>query len=365
MKIGIIRTTEDMCYNSVKVFNDEIKVAFENIGHEVVNCYDGYEIKDDIDFTIGIGTRYFAIDNKLYNDIIRKPHFAWIIDHPIGCKLSYIKSNYLYHIAIDMEHQMYLEMLGNKVFFLPLGTRKCNTLNENKIYDVVFTGSIEDCNARYNLWKEQSKEIFDCLKGMVEQSLANVAIPPLPYVLKYVGDSSNDTRKFIYDEVNSFVKSYKRKIVLNSIKDHKIHLFGGTDDKELLNNKNIIFEGSVDFEKTYDIFLKSKVAINVSPNYMLGSHDRPITAAEHGAVVLTDENPYMLEHFKNSMLFYSFSDLSSLDDKIDSVLNDENKASEMVNKSRRIIEKEFTWEEKCKKIIEFAQYALNYTRWFL
>ena len=94
MKIGVLVGNDEMVYGSVGIFNNEIINAFKELGHDVKACCKREDFYDR-DFTIGIGSFGYFFGDALTIDYLKKPHFAWIIDNPIECNFSYVKSDYL------------------------------------------------------------------------------------------------------------------------------------------------------------------------------------------------------------------------------------------------------------------------------
>ncbi len=53
--------------------------------------------------------------------------------------------------------------------------------------------------------------------------------------------------RFVFMAVNAYIRSYKRKKIIEAIEEEHIHFFGWLTDQELLNKSNLIHHGVVSY----------------------------------------------------------------------------------------------------------------------
>ena len=141
--------------------------------------------------------------------------------------------------------------------------------------------------------------------------------------------------------------------LLNSIEDHLIHVFGSSVDvadwsKLLQNKKNIIIHPPVPYEKSIEIMKQSKIVLNSSLKNKRGAHERVFTAAACGAVVVTNDNPFMAENFSRGvdMLLYRRTKMSQLNEDISKLLGNEKKREEMARRGCKKVKEAHTWDHR-------------------
>ena len=77
----------------------------------------------------------------------------------------------------------------------------------------------------------------------------------------------------------------------------------------------------------------AKIILNVMPWFKDGIHDRVLTAAGHGAVILSDETSALDELLGDSYVSFSLERLEDLSDKIGKVLRDTDYAQKLVGEA--------------------------------
>ena len=72
------------------------------------------------------------------------------------------------------------------------------------------------------------------------------------------------------------------------------------------------------------------------------------------ALVLTNENIYMSEHFNDgeSILYYRYNHREKAADKVKAVLADEHKREEIVHKGREVVMRGHTWDHRAAHLLK-------------
>src|SRR5262249_41690528 len=115
----------------------------------------------------------------------------------------------------------------------------------------------------------------------------------------------------ILDDLEMYIRGKDRFELIDAIKDAKVDIFGSADGevgwKNYLGHKrNITVHEPVPFEQALAIMKHSKIVLNSCPWIKNGAHERIFSGLACGALVITSENPYMSQEFKDgeSIVFY-------------------------------------------------------------
>ena len=143
-----------------------------------------------------------------------------------------------------------------------------------------------------------------------------------------------------YSECNNLIKKVK-KCEDNIEKERKAV-------EKAISEINDISSG---YSELNNIVSKSKLSLNITPNFNFSCHDRIINSIALGSCPLTDYNNYLGSKFKDleSIVFYNYKDIYSLDNKISKIIDNKNYI-DILNKSNRILKENFTWNKTIEKL---------------
>ncbi len=353
MKIGIIENDTNTANQAIQSFYRSIIKELDKIVDVIIiQNIESYD--KNIDFTLGIGRFSLHINDIPAYDYYKVHHYCWIIDNPLKLNLD-IEGKYISYIMIDNEFK---DIVGfkSKTLFLPLGTDLL-TNNENykkdKTDDIVFVGQVKDHNKLYkeiasldNITKKKILIVIDEMIKDLNQSFIqcfnNIVSNITPYA----------ERIMIFKYSNSYIRAYKRFYVLNAIRDFKFRIIGQVDNNLLASKNNITIDPPTPYYKLKFIYQKSKISLNINPNFNYGCHDRIINSIACDSVCLTDSNPYIEQFFKDNedILTFNYNQIDEINEKLN-IINYENKYTELQSNGLRIVEEEFTWKTVLSKVI--------------
>ena len=101
---------------------------------------------------------------------------------------------------------------------------------------------------------------------------------------------------------------------------HETQLFGALWEE--LELKHATIHREIPFNLTFTVFAKSKISVNIQPNFKAGSHDRVFSAQLNGAVSLTDPTTLLRKEYSHgtNILFYDLDNVDAetklLDDSL-------------------------------------------------
>ena len=171
----------------------------------------------------------------------------------------------------------------------------------------------------------------------------------------------------IYDYINSdkplhtqtfyladtYIRCINRKKLVQALDNchHELHLFGALWEE--LNLKHAILHREIPFNLTFTVFAKSKISVNIMPNFKTGSHDRVFSGQLNGAVSLTDPTSLLRSEYNNkeSILFYDLDNIDAVTTMLDSALNNQNELKKIAQAGYAIASQNHTWDNIAKKLL--------------
>lgn len=303
-------------------------------------------------------------EGRFLSDLLEIPHVYYLVDS--ASHFFYLTQSERSIIpCVDKGSVDFFQRHGfSNTFFLPHGTDPSIKISprEKRIYDVVFLGSCIDYEPILKSWKKKyAASLRKIMEEAVEAALEDFLTPidiVLERVLKKSGESSDDFVSMLRD-VEMVVRGKDRIGLLQSIDEAPIDLFGFAEKESLWKKylgkkKNIILHDSVPFDIAIGIMKQSKIVLNSCPWIRYGVHERILNGLACGALVITDENPYLREQFKEgeSMVFYQPNQWKTVNQSIHEYLNDEAKCHEVVEKGRKIVMRFHTWDQRAAHLVK-------------
>jgi hypothetical protein len=363
-----------VCYNSYLYFGDALGKALAELGHNVEYFKVDEQELDDLEQFVG--KHYDALidfnsdlpralmdDDSFFLDHVDAPFYDIILDHPLYHHDS-IKNqlNNFHVICLDAKHKDYIfkyyphiksvivtPMTGELAF----GKDNINWDNwDNRQYDILFSGTYTDPTRIETAIKKLPDFLANNIKDLIDMMQADSTLTIEDAVESLAGNE-------IYDYINSdlplhtqtfyladtYVRCVNRKNLVLALDkcEHKLDLFGGLWEE--LDLKHATIHREIPFNLTFTVFAKSKICVNIMPNFKAGSHDRVFSAQLNGAVALTDPTTLLLKEYKDrqNILLYDLNDLDAVAGIVDSQLNDLKKLKKIAQAGYEIASKHHTW----------------------
>lgn len=325
-------------------------------------------------FTIGFNGALKMEGGNLYCDYIGVRHIACLVDPPFRFMELTLSPNIL--LTCDDEYccKDFRENVFANTFFMPHAVEKELAMQPEveKIYDVVMLATFIDCEQRKNEWEK--KFPADICQGMQEavKITLNDETTSFIFALKQtLGTSLNDQiektlLKEIFSEVELYIKGRDKLDLLQSITDCEVHVFGNSIDQEnwknaFKNYPHVIVHPAVTFLKALEIMKQTKILLNSSIKNKQGAHERIFSGSAAGAVVVTNDNAYMRQHFIDGeeVLLYRRSAFDDLNGRVHELLNDEPRRSEMSRQARAKVLSQHTWDHRITQLFAEIHKLVN------
>jgi len=356
-------------YQVLNHFTQKLYEAFLRTGLQCRLFHDTVEslntlFSDPPDLLIGFnGIPYFDEHNS-FPKRLKIPHLACLVDPPY----RFWKLLSEPYVILGLDDKYFCQMLDQAHFphrlFLPHAVEPELYSDEKQkpIYDVVMLASFIDYEQRRNSWKTLfPSNVCRILDEAIEMTFAD---QHTSFVLAYniALNRWKDVPKdldfaIILSELEMYLKGKDRVDLLKSMHDQPVHVFGALGDSMSWQDcfsSNIIFHGPVNYPKALEIMKQSKIILNSCIKNKNGAHERIFTGLMCGALVLTNENPYLQSYFtdEENILFYRHEELPKILDKVNKYLEDESARQRMVHDGREIVLRHHTWDQRAASLLK-------------
>lgn len=296
-------------------------------------------------------------------DKIKIPHLTMLLD-PVFYDIELIKSPYSFISCVDINDCEFLRSLHfERTFFFPHAVEKelIQDYGHDRPIDVIMLGTCYDPDHLYDYWKKNySSEILEVLEDAVVRVLDDNKTTFFRALLQSLTLHGICPKDIEFDElayeVDCYSRGIERILLIRSISDAHIHIFGGKCWREqkpiedwsyyFANQANITLHPPVNYFEALNLLKKSKICLNSMPFFKCGTHERIFASLACGAVPFTKNNQYLNQHFSdgNNLLFYSSFD--EVNKKIHHFLENEKERVLIVKQGQEIVKKHHTWDTR-------------------
>lgn len=379
----LIFEMKTVCYNSYLYFGDALGLALKNAGHSVEYFKVDEQALDDLEQFVGKHfdamidfnsdlPRALMDDDSFFLDHVDAPFIDVILDHPLYHHDSLKNKLKNFHVVcLDAKHKNYIQkyyphikavsvtsMTGELAF----GKEEIEWDSfESRPYDIIFSGTYTDPIRIETAIKKLPDFLVSNIMELIDMMQADSALT--------IEDAVEAlARNEIYDYINSdlplhtqtfyladtYVRCVNRKNLVLALDkcQHKLDLFGGLWEE--LELKHATIHREIPFNLTFTIFAKSKICVNIQPNFKAGCHDRVFSAQLNGAISLTDPTTLLKEEYSDmsNILFYELKDIDSVNAKVDSVLSDAKTLKKIAQAGFEIASRNHTWANIANVILK-------------
>lgn len=371
-RIALIPHTEEDRYEVMYHFTAMFSRALEKLGVTtsilLPNQILALPAAERPDLTIQFNDCPYMPDGQLFCDVSRIPHVALLVDPPFRV-LQMVLSPYIYFTCDDRNWDDYLDKIGfHRHLFLPHAADKDTPSGEEeKTYDVAMLATCIDYEKTYDA-VSKSVPPFYRLAFMLaaKKALSDSEVSHYHAFADYEERMVPKRERgkvlipFLMRLLEVYIKGVDRTELVKAVKGATVHVYGKpfpsvSWDKYLGGRENVVLHSGVAFDGALDVMRRTKVLLNSSVKNKYGGHERIFTGILCGALVVTHENPYLTQYFKDeeSILFYRHSELDKLNAKIMKYLQDEDARLRIVEKGREIVLSQHTWDHRAKSLIDW------------
>ena len=378
MKILVFHAGGAYQYGVVDRFLEEIQKGFNELGHEVLTVdvnAEGFVAQTQqkfaqepaFAFTFNGAGHVLQIEGKSLFDVIGTPFFNFLLDHPAHqySKLDRSMENDVL-ACVERSHVDFIDSFfeGKKsAFFIPHGGTSHDQQNDgDRPIDLLFSGSGKDHETILNGIRALPAPLARVVDGAIDILKASPAIPPH----QAVEESCRSQHLFppsLYRQVplTMVVESYLRNLwrfeTLDALDKAgvSVQIYGNGWD--FARFENHVMNPPVDYDRSLSLITQAKVALNVSPQFFSGSHERVLDAALNGAACLTSRSSFLAEVFAagSEMAFYDVAEPSSVVDQARTLLDDDSLRSEVTQAAKLTARRKHTWRVRAEEVMDAYQ----------
>lgn len=308
---------------------------------------------------------------RFFCDMVRIPHVACLVDSP-NSFLSLIKSERTIITCVDNASVEFFKGLGfPRALFMPHAAERNlePDPHANRDYDVVMLSSCIDYEGIRNSWKRKfPAPLRKAMEEAAEMSLEDQGKPYYQAFAEAIDrqvasqsgiDPQNIDFPGVLDEIEMYIRGKDRVELLKGIKDAKVDVFGAADGaagwkKYLTGKSNVVIHDPVPFEQALAIMKHSKIILNSCPWITYGGHERIFSGLSCGALVLTNENGFLKQHFRDgeSIVFYQHDRLDKANHRVNEYLENATKRADVAARGREIVMNAHTWDHRAALLIK-------------
>ncbi len=298
-------------------------------------------------------------------DQVKVPHVGILLETP-NHYFPMVKSSHSILCCDDRYFcHFFKSMPFENVLFFPNATDKEIHYSRNQERDIdvgIFATYVDFEELRKDWHARYSMPVANILDAAAEITLSDqktsyieafIQAMDNPLLSKDI-DANSLPMKEILDYLENYVRGKDRFELANSIKDAKLHIYGSSSskatwkDSPLHNHNNIIFHEVVDYEEVKELMKRTKIVLNSSITHKNGGHERIFLGLACGALVITNENIYLNEHFTDNLdiSFYRHKKWNEVNDKVNDFLANEDKRAEIAAAGRKIVMEHHTWDNR-------------------
>lgn len=323
------------------------------------------------DFTCSFNRLEPMEQGEYFWDLLKIPHVSFLTN-PSFYSTALINSAYSILSCVDRSDCEAIATSGfERVFFWPQAVEKELAANESekRVYDVVMLGSCYDFESLRIAWQQRNPASLNkVLDDAIDLVFSNEKVSLGQALVTAWQASKLDPQGVdfatLYNYLDHYTRGKDRVELIRSIKNAHVHVFGelAADNAVgilgwkpyLASQSNVTVHPSVLFKESLEILKKSKITLNSMPFFRDGSHERIFTGLACGCVPVTSESKYLREQFEDGkeLLFYQAANRGEVNAKIDDLLSNEKKRSEMAARGREIVMQHHTWDQRVKELMQ-------------
>lgn len=364
-------------YQVLQHFTEKIYEAFCRKGFTccLVPPEDHFNIvvNDPPDLTFAINGLPLNKERQLLCDLIKVPHFSWMVDPPYRF-YEVLSSPYLLPGCDDRSGCEFLRLQGfPKSYFFPHAVERelFNHPEVSRPYDVILPASYINYRQLRQEWLETfPKRLSEIMDAAIEQTFADDKTSFIHAFLTLYKEEKEAEQLPEYEATDisailtcleMYIKGRERSELLKSIKYAKVLVLGdkgntqsGWETELGDRHPNITLRSSLPFKESLQLMQQSKIVLNPSLKNKEGGHERIFSGMACGALVMTSENIWLKESFTNErdILFYRPWEMESVNDKIDYYLSNEAARNEVVARGQEIVLSKHTWDARVDSLLK-------------
>jgi len=308
-------------------------------------------------------------EGRFFCDLIQIPHVACLVDAPTHF-LPLASSPLTIITSVDRPSQTFFKEIDHEqTLFMPHGVDKdFKDINASRKYSVVMLSSCIDYEAIYESWQSSfAPPLVEALNEAVETSLHHEGISYMHAFVQAIdkqarlGKAIDPKMNFVeaLDMLERYIRGKDRVELVRSIKNAPVDVFGSDDGTKkwsdfFKDQPNVRCHHQVDYDEALQIMQQTKVLLSSCAWIKDGLHERILAGTQAGALVVCQENPYLIENFTadQSLLFYKHGAWEKLNAQVDYYLEHEQERKTRVEQGKTLVQQNHTWDHRARQLLK-------------
>lgn len=377
----LIYKGEDICYNVLNVFAEQFGEALMRAGKNVE--YFDSESEENQALTRYIGKHYQAVigmqtylfsikmkDDQTYlHDLIHAPIYNFVFDHPIWVKPHMLQSpKKLVVLTLDLNYVRFCERYYHrKAYLFPPSGKRPNGDVKQKVFSVSFVGSYGDYWNEAMLIHSMERNMRFIANRFLLKMRKNPKLTSEEAFrqtldekrIRYTDREYTDIF-FAYKRVVCCVMYYYRVKVIKTLLEAgmTVDVFGNSwANCALAVYPNLVCHPDVTVEQSLEVFLQSKISLNIMAWHKGGFTERMANIMLCKAVLVTDDTSYLDGRFCRGMdlLAFQLDELEKLPGILKEYLKNDEKREKVASSGYEKALEYHTWDCRAHEFLNEMQ----------
>ena len=382
MKHFLIFAFKPVCYNSYFYFAKALAKALTKLGASAELFSAGQNTEEALETLIG--KSYDAVfdfnsdlprltmdDGSYFLDHIHAPFYDIILDHPLYHHDTLKQKISDFHVlCLDENHKSYIKEQYPHISSVHLFLMTGEDISESEDYprkdiEVLFSGTYTDYRQVEDSINTCPAFLGDLTRKLIALMLDNTSLTQeeaLRILLPSLEESEIIEETFSLHMqacflCDTYLRAWKRETLLMQLARQNVPLTlcgNGWRKSPLSDFTQIRIIDDISFWETFALFRKTKISLNLLPEFKCGAHDRIYSAMLNHSLCLTDATPLLKQQFENGkeLLFYDFKDRNSLSEQIFQLLTSPNRLAELSQNGYFKAKKDHSWQARAVRLLD-------------
>ena len=361
-------------YNAMNRFAEKLGDGFTGMGHETEFVdllaadknrqllIDALARKPNLVVGFnGLGAELKTADKRSVYEISGSEYLAILLDHPaFHTRRTAFSPGGAIAGVCDLSHIDYLKETwpGHPVFFAPHGGIQSEEYkNTDRPIEILFCGTGLNPEKEREQWKEFPVSYRSMLMEAYEEFLKKPRAWDSLLIhgaeKRHISLPRHLLAAMIV-QLEMVMRAEYRTMVLKKFDEAGLKVIIMGNGWEHARFKHHELHPSVESNDALKLMCKSKISLNISPQFFTGTHERVFHSMLNGAVAVTTESRYYVEHLKEGehYLGYALESLPGTIDKIKGLLDSRKKLDDISHAARAIAERDHTWKSRAKEYLD-------------
>lgn len=382
MKHVLIFAVKPVCYNSYLYFAGSLANALTEAGCHVeifsaeqeplaaMERFAGRSFDAVFDFNSEL-PRLKMEEGGYFLDQIHSPFYDIILDHPLYHHDTLKQEIADFHVlCLDENHKNYVKDCYPHIVsvnLFPVTGEDITPMDDsypNKELEVFFSGTYTNYRGIEDSMKTAPSFLADLTKQLIELMLEQPALTQeaaLRLLLPSLEEAEIIEETFpLHMQAcflcDSYLRAYKREQLLLHLAKQNVPLTlcgNGFGKSPFADFPQIQMIDDISFSDTFSLFRRSKITLNLLPEFKNGTHDRIYSALLNHSLCLTNSSPLLEKQFKDGrdLIFYDYKNPDSLTEQIFALLNDKNRLSEISQNGYFRAKENHSWQARAAYLL--------------